>query len=252
MVGSPMKRCSSCNRDLKSGDFYAGKSACKECIRARSAAHMREKRANESAESRALYNAKMAAYMHKKYHQDLEEGRRRNREYLRKWIRTPAGIAKRERDRQVHIRRRAERRAVRMSLRAALLPLRIARRKEQRRQYAIRTLARTRKQRRARMRAWRKANRERTRAYRRAREQRKWSTCDDPGPVKKFYRYVHTAPAIKCHYCGKDAPKGKRHVDHLIPLSRGGAHVLGNLVAACAACNLSKHTKTVDEFAVAA
>lgn len=41
----------------------------------------------------------------------------------------------------------------------------------------------------------------------------------------------------RCAYC--DA-KGKLHIDHVVPLSRGGRHAIGNLLPACAACNLSK------------
>ena len=39
-----------------------------------------------------------------------------------------------------------------------------------------------------------------------------------------------------CAYCGADW----EHVDHVVPLARGGAHALANLVPACAPCNLSK------------
>lgn len=49
-----------------------------------------------------------------------------------------------------------------------------------------------------------------------------------------------------CHYCGKFASRG--HVDHVVPLSRGGSDDLSNLVWACRACNLSKHDKTPDEW----
>lgn len=45
-----------------------------------------------------------------------------------------------------------------------------------------------------------------------------------------------------CLYCGAPA----EHVDHFIPLSRGGTHDLDNLVAACKACNLSKGAKLPD------
>lgn len=39
------------------------------------------------------------------------------------------------------------------------------------------------------------------------------------------------------------------HIDHRIPLSRGGAHDPSNIVLACASCNLSKHDKMPWEFA---
>ena len=47
-----------------------------------------------------------------------------------------------------------------------------------------------------------------------------------------------------CGYCGAHADT----LDHIRPLSRGGAHEIGNLVPACRPCNLSKHAKTPAEW----
>lgn len=49
-----------------------------------------------------------------------------------------------------------------------------------------------------------------------------------------------------CFYCGQDS----QHLDHVIPLTRGGRHSLGNLVASCAKCNISKNNKTIMEWRV--
>ena len=48
----------------------------------------------------------------------------------------------------------------------------------------------------------------------------------------------------KCVYCGGPF----EHVDHLVPLSRGGAHCLANLRPSCAACNASKGAKPYREW----
>ncbi len=48
-----------------------------------------------------------------------------------------------------------------------------------------------------------------------------------------------------CHYCGGEANSW----DHVIPLSRGGAHALENLVRACLSCNMRKKHRTPEEFA---
>jgi 5-methylcytosine-specific restriction endonuclease McrA len=49
-----------------------------------------------------------------------------------------------------------------------------------------------------------------------------------------------------CMYCGGQA----QHIDHVIALSRGGSHSIGNLVPSCAACNLSKGSKTIMEWKI--
>lgn len=48
-----------------------------------------------------------------------------------------------------------------------------------------------------------------------------------------------------CFYCRSDCTE-TFHVDHFLPLSKGGAHVLTNLRIACPSCNLHKHAKTPD------
>jgi hypothetical protein len=49
-----------------------------------------------------------------------------------------------------------------------------------------------------------------------------------------------------CRYCGRYTPDG--HVDHIIPLSRGGNDDLDNLAWACPDCNGSKGDKTLAEW----
>lgn len=49
-----------------------------------------------------------------------------------------------------------------------------------------------------------------------------------------------------CTYCGIKDMNG--HVDHVVPLSRGGSNGIGNLVWSCAPCNLSKSNKFITEW----
>lgn len=44
-----------------------------------------------------------------------------------------------------------------------------------------------------------------------------------------------------CAYCGATS----KHIDHVIPIAKGGAHKVGNLVAACQSCNQRKSDKFV-------
>ena len=48
-----------------------------------------------------------------------------------------------------------------------------------------------------------------------------------------------------CAYCGRP---GDLHIEHVIPISMGGPHVLGNVVPACKDCNFSKRDKPVESW----
>src|SRR5690606_22558633 len=49
----------------------------------------------------------------------------------------------------------------------------------------------------------------------------------------------------RCAYCGASGPL---HMDHIVPLARGGRHGIGNLLPACASCNCSKGAKLLMEW----
>ena len=68
---------------------------------------------------------------------------------------------------------------------------------------------------------------------------------------------THTAADIKaqyarqrgkCFWCGVKVGKAY-HVDHVVPLSRGGSNWPENLVIACATCNMQKGAKLPHEWA---
>lgn len=48
-----------------------------------------------------------------------------------------------------------------------------------------------------------------------------------------------------CAYCME---KPWKHRDHIVPVSRGGRHSIGNLIPSCTECNLSKKDKTIMEW----
>ena len=50
--------------------------------------------------------------------------------------------------------------------------------------------------------------------------------------------------AYRCRHCGISADLGAvLHVDHLIPVSKGGTSDLGNLQTLCQDCNLGKSNR---------
>jgi len=55
----------------------------------------------------------------------------------------------------------------------------------------------------------------------------------------------------RCVYCGMTFGEIRVTWDHVIPVARGGAHGIGNLVPACQRCNSSKGKRTVTEWRIA-
>ncbi|MCB1779229.1 MAG: HNH endonuclease, partial [Candidatus Competibacteraceae bacterium] len=53
---------------------------------------------------------------------------------------------------------------------------------------------------------------------------------------------------VVCYYCEQIIPIGESHLEHKRPVARGGTNSRGNLVLACATCNLRKGKKTHDEY----
>ena len=48
----------------------------------------------------------------------------------------------------------------------------------------------------------------------------------------------------KCRICGASQEDGARlHVDHIIPIAKGGKSVMSNLQTLCESCNMGKSDK---------
>lgn len=50
-----------------------------------------------------------------------------------------------------------------------------------------------------------------------------------------------------CFYCNSSK---EITLDHVVPISRGGTHGIGNLLPACRSCNSRKHTKFITEWKI--
>lgn len=78
----------------------------------------------------------------------------------------------------------------------------------------------------------------------------------DPSEARPANSGRHPSPALRaevfardgeiCAYCR--STEGPFHLDHIHPWSRGGKTSADNLTVACAPCNTSKGSKTVDEW----
>ncbi len=95
------------------------------------------------------------------------------------------------------------------------------------------------------IRRWHEQNPERNRFYAHRRIARKNNaigshTVDD---IKQQYKKQEG----KCYWCNT-AVADTYHIDHVIPLSRGGSNSPDNLVISCPTCNLSKGSKLPSEW----
>ena len=58
------------------------------------------------------------------------------------------------------------------------------------------------------------------------------------GKKKRFE--VFKRDKFTCQYCGEKAPGIILHIDHIIPVCKGGTNKLTNLITSCVGCNLGK------------
>lgn len=60
--------------------------------------------------------------------------------------------------------------------------------------------------------------------------------------LEKELQKIYSSP---CFMCGC---KENQSLDHIIPISRGGTHSVGNIMTLCKNCNASKHSRTITEW----
>lgn len=102
---------------------------------------------------------------------------------------------------------------------------------------------------RAAVREWCRANPEKKSAMdARRRGRRKGLPTDATKARADFIRWSRNAPRVRCYWCRGPTAKRDRHIDHIIPIARGGSDTVGNLCVSCRPCNMSKHTKMPEEF----
>lgn len=135
------------------------------------------------------------------------------------------------------------------------------RHREKRLAYQARYRAENSDKKRAAVARWDAANANRRRAVeaqRRAANREHFALKESARRARKFANgcYAVTAEDVHrilarlngaCTYCRAPLSDGF-HLDHVMPIARGGSHSIGNLTAACSRCNLSKGALTVMEW----
>lgn len=75
-----------------------------------------------------------------------------------------------------------------------------------------------------------------------------------PGPTREpltnyLRAFVFNRDDGRCAYCFIALDKdGLYHIDHRLPVSRGGTNAVENLSLSCPECNLAKGSRTFEEF----
>lgn len=93
---------------------------------------------------------------------------------------------------------------------------------------------------------WRQKNRLWSRANNQKRRARERGA---PGQhTKQDIQQIYNSQRGRCWYCQTEISLSDMHIDHRIPLARGGSNYPENLVATCPQCNLSKNSRLPHEW----
>ena len=98
-------------------------------------------------------------------------------------------------------------------------------------------------------REWRRKNPERSKAILAASRHKRRLACSGAtvtGP--ELAEWMKRAPK-HCYWCECKLTIRTMSIDHYVPLSKGGAHALSNLVPSCLSCNKKKNAKDPLKFA---
>lgn len=95
---------------------------------------------------------------------------------------------------------------------------------------------------------WKGANPDKVRAIHRNTSHKRYQQKKGGGLGAVNLLAWETAQRKVCHWCGIRCAR-EFHVDHIIPLAKGGAHEVTNLCIACPSCNLRKAARDPIEFA---
>jgi len=90
-------------------------------------------------------------------------------------------------------------------------------------------------------RIWRDKNPDKVRAYDWARERRLNNTPEELKPSFEDLLAWKELYGQSCCYCGTTE---NLTLEHIVPISKGGLHMLDNILWACGSCNSSKHDET--------
>jgi len=74
------------------------------------------------------------------------------------------------------------------------------------------------------------------------------NTKEERITIRRWMTKVLSMKTFLCYYCQERHGIKKLHIDHIDPISKGGANVIENLCTSCADCNRRKSATPVAEF----
>lgn len=92
-------------------------------------------------------------------------------------------------------------------------------------------------------RKWWATNAEKHRLYQ---SNRRFRLAAGPGVTERDWLRLVSRFAGRCAYCG--CRPDRVHMDHVLPLKRGGQHSIGNVLPACRSCNTSKGSRLLVDW----
>lgn len=78
------------------------------------------------------------------------------------------------------------------------------------------------------------------------------ASIGDTAVISQWQKEIRLMKWVRCHWCGTKVPGRKVHFDHVVALTKGGSHSIGNLCASCPECNRSKNARVIADWVVGA
>lgn len=117
---------------------------------------------------------------------------------------------------------------------------------EQRRQQVRDAYHKNKEHYKAKVKDWQDNNKEKVSRYKRNNKYKRRIAESEGASNKILNKWESKQPKV-CYICGCSCVSDY-HIDHIIPISRGGSHYEGNWGIACRTCNLQKSSLLLMEF----
>lgn len=95
---------------------------------------------------------------------------------------------------------------------------------------------------------WRKNNPEKLRALGSKRQARRRGAEIGDRHVDSIIKELRSKDSFTCYYCQNKFIISKMHIDHIIPIVKGGRHSSDNICSSCSTCNCRKNKNNVGDI----